>query len=199
MKPSFRRTFAAACAVAVALGLTASLAPAAYAGKLVREDAPRDVVKVEFNDGSLSRTLAPRRQDPDMRRVTIDYRKGALVIRVKYAALNRMVGRSEFVLVETRNGSLLGQVNVFRPGRWQGETLFPGEQDESICPAGKHRFDYQARVSIWTIPPLCLDRSPWVRVGLSGGLIGNERGFTDNAFAKGKAQRPYLSPRVWRG
>lgn len=196
-----RRILAATAATVCLTALTAGAAPAAYAGRLVHDDARRDVIRLEFTDQDVKESVVRQRLDPDIRRITIDYRQGALVIRTKYAALERLVGRSEFTEIQTRDNAFGAQVQVNRRGRWQGSTLFMSAKSEgqNICPAAKHRFDYEANVSIWTIPPTCLGRAPWVKVGQSAMHFGGKKVFLDYAFANGSPHRRPISARVWRG
>lgn len=192
------RTSLAAAASAVCL--TVGVAPGADAGQLVHEDARRDVVKLEFDEG-VKQSAARQRLDPDIRRITIDYRQGALVIRTKYAAMERRVGRMEFTTIRTRGNVYSAQVQVNRRGHWQGFKMFMGgeTEDQNVCPTAKHRFDYDADVSIWTIPPVCLDRARWVQIAQGAMYFGGETGFLDHAFGKGMPRRPQISARVWRG
>lgn len=187
-------------AVAAAVCLTVGVAPAAHAGRLVHDDARRDVVKLTF-DQDLKQSAARNRLDPDVRRITIDYRQGALVIRTKYAAMARRVGRMEFTTILTRDDVFTAQVQVNRRGHWQGFKLFmAGEtEDQNVCPTAKHRFDYDADVSIWTIPPVCLGRARWVQVAQAALHFGGDVNFVDHAFGKGMPRRPPISARVWRG
>lgn len=191
----------ALAAAAAAACLVVGIAPAAHAGRLVHDDARRDVVKLEFTDQDLKESTARQRLDPDVRRITIDYRQGALVIRTKYAAMERRIGRMEFTMIQTRDTAYSAQVQVNRRGRWQGFKMFMSAEteDENACPAAKHRFDYEADVSIWTIPPVCLGRAPWVKVTQSAAHLGGQTAFVDHAFAKGMPRRPSISARVWRG
>jgi hypothetical protein len=193
------RTTLAAAAAAVCL--TVGMAPAAHAGRLVHEDARRDVVKMTFSNAGRAESIAPRRADPDVRRISIDYRRGVLIIRTKYAALERRVGRMEFAMLHTRDGHYLAQVQVMRRDHWQGFKVFTsGEsEDAESCTTAKHRFDYDTDVSIWTIPASCVGRAPWVRVAQSSAQIAGQTVFHDRAFTKGTVQRPVFSARVWRG
>lgn len=197
MRTALAATAAAVCVTA----LTAGLAPAAYAGKLVHEDARRDVVKMEFSTGGPKESPAPRRADPDILRITVDYRPNALIIRTKYAALERRVGRMEFAAIETRDGFYFAQNMVMRRDRWQGWTILESGDEENLqpCAGAKHRYDYETNVSIWTIAPICVGRAPWVRLAGASMHFRGETVFVDHAFAKGVPRRPPFSARVWRG
>lgn len=200
MRTALTTVAAAVCVTA----LTAGIAPAAYAGKLVHQDARRDVVKIEFTGGT-PQEMRVRRADPDILRIAVDYRPQALIVRTKYAELGRRVGRMEFGLIRTRDGYFTAQVQVTQRGRWQGHPFLIGDdsdnpdEPEVRCRGLRHRFDYDANVSIWTIPPACLGGVPWVRVGFTAAHVGGESAFVDNAFTKGTAHRAPLSARVWRG
>lgn len=192
---------AAVCATA----LTAGLAPAAYAGKVVRHDARADVTW--FDDGNATFEPAPHAQDPDIVRVTIDHRAGALLIRTKYAALNYRVFRIDSADIRTSAGKLFsGSTIVSRKGRWQGHTDLIAADDASNpdspeveCRDLRHRFDYDANVSIWTIPRICIGRPKWVRVAVMGMRGASTSVYLDDAFRKGSDGMPGFSDRVWRG
>lgn len=205
MNPLVRRALGAACAVTVTLGMTAGLAPSAYAEKLVHQDARRDVTW--FDDGNATFDPAPRAQDPDIVRVTIDHRAGALLIRTKYAALNRRIFRIDSADIRTSGGKLFsGSVIVSRKGRWQGHANLIAADDASNpdspevqCRDLRHRFDYDANVSIWTIPRICIGRPKWVRVAVMGMRGASTSVYFDDAFLKGYDGGPGFSRRIWRG
>lgn len=79
---------------AITVTLTAGIAPAAYAGRLVHDDAHRDVQRGTVSQGGGAITVVDRRfTDPDIVRVAVDYRRERLEIRTKYSAMRRTVGR----------------------------------------------------------------------------------------------------------
>lgn len=207
MYPLVRRALGAACAVTVTLGLTAGLAPSAYAEKLVREDARRDVIRFGISSGDESSIQrAPRAADPDIVRVTIDHRERFLLIRTRYAGLERRLGRLDLAVIRTSAGKRFEAGSwVNKRGKWQGETgLGTGPAGKDVACAGlRHHFDYAANVATWSIPRSCLGRPRWVRVG-----VGGSRGsfasvtFIDEAFRNGadlEATDLALSRRIWRG
>lgn len=194
-------------AAAAAFCLTAGVAPSAYADTLVREDAPRDVVRLELSGGGEPQIeRAPRKFDPDVRRVAVDHRDRFLLVRVKYAGLDRRVWRGENVTVRTSGGRvLMAMAFVIEKGRWQGFTSLEDVDLENTpdCRALRHHFDYGANVGTWSIPRSCLGNPRWVRVGVSASR-GAPRGpvYLDDAFRKGfDFDRPIesLSRRIWRG
>lgn len=89
---------------------------------------------------------------------------------------------------------------VMRRDRWRGRTIVESaDEHPQRCVGAKHRYDYDANVSILTIPPICLNRAPWVRVAEAAAHIGGDQAFVDHAFAKGMPTRPPISALVWRG
>lgn len=206
MYPLVRRALGAAGAVTVTLGLTAGLAPSAYAEKVVREDAPRDVVRLRLSDDLPQTERAPRKADPDVRRVAMDHREHFLLLRVKYAGLDRRVWRGENVLLRTSGGRMFfAGTFVMQKGKWQGRTTLDDVDQENTlaCRGLRHHFDYDADVATWSIPRSCLGSPRWVRVGVTVSR-GLPRGpfYLDDAFRKGMdfAQpRLSLSRRIWKG
>lgn len=204
MNPLVRRALGAACATAVALGLTAGLAPAAYAEKLVRQDARHDVVKGTESDAGETLQPAPRATDPDIVRVAIEHRAKVVLIRTKYAALNRRILRIDALEIRTSAGKRFEAGSfVQKRGKWQGMTSFGTGSAEVDCDGLRHRFDYEANVTTWSIPRSCIGRPRWIRVGTGMGR-GPWDGpfFIDDAFRKGidpDNQNLTLSRRIWRG
>lgn len=204
MSPLVRRALGAACAATVTLSLAAGLAPSAYAEKLVREDARRDVVKATQTDAGETLQPAPRTTDPDIVRVAIDHRARVVLIRTKYAALDRRVVRIDALDIRTSAGKrFMAQSFVMKRGKWQGATSLGTGTAEVDCPGMRHRFDYEANVATWSIPRSCLGRPRWVRLG-----VGMGRGpwsgpaFIDDAFRKGTNpdnENLVLSRRIWKG
>ncbi|WP_154402669.1 hypothetical protein [Nocardioides speluncae] len=203
MNPLVRRALGAGCAAIVTLGLTAGVAPSAYAEKLVRDDARRDVVRAIESDAGETLQPAPRAADPDILRVAVDHRTTALLIRTKYAALDRRVVRTDALEIRTSAGKRFEALTfVHKRGQWQGRTAIGTGSAGVDCPGLRHRFDYEANVATWTIPRSCIGRPRWVRVG-----VGTGRGtwdgpfFIDDAFRKGIAsynENLVLSRRIWK-
>lgn len=203
MNPLVRRALGTACAATVTLGLTAGLAPSAYAEKLVRTDPRHDVTKILSTTDDDVRP-APRASDPDIVRVAVDHRPRVLLVRTEYRALTRRVLRVDVIEIRTRSRQHFSATSVVaRKGHWQGETFLEGRTAEGDIPCAglRHRFDYANDVVTWTIPRSCIGRPRWVRVGI-GAARGSESYFIDDAFRRGfdpNNEDLVLSRRIWRG
>lgn len=196
--------------VAITLGLTAGLPPAAYAGRLVHQDARRDV-----SMGVTSAGVDPEKYrarwvaDPDIRRLAIDYNRTRLLVRVKQAAMSYRLRRFDSILVIAADGRRYrGQAAVIDKGKWQGRVEFGPDRGGSQCSDARHRFDYANDVSIWNIPVSCLPRARWVRVGVAAVRFaprpqGQVTSFVDLGFrADARNDVPasaVISRRIWRG
>jgi hypothetical protein len=204
MNPLVRRALGTACAATVTLSLAVALAPSAYAEKVVHQDARRDVVKATQTDAGETLRPAPRAADPDIVRVAIDHRAKVVLIRTKYAAVDRRILRIDALEIRTSAGKRFEAGSfVQQRGRWQGRTSLGTATAEVDCTGLRHRFDYEANVTTWSIPRSCIGRPRWVRVGVGMGR-GSWDGpfFIDDAFRKGidpDNETLTLSRRIWKG
>ncbi|WP_109506773.1 hypothetical protein [Nocardioides speluncae] len=157
-------------AAATTFCLAAGIAPAAYAEKLVHDDARRDVQRGTVSPSGGAITVVDRRfTDPDIVRIAIDYRRERLEIRIKHTAMRRAVGRGSQVRVKADDGvAYLGWAYVRTRGKWQGRTEFGIDEGTEIgdpCSGVRHRFQYDRQVSLWSIPAACIGKVSRIRVG----------------------------------
>lgn len=201
-----RRSATAIGAATIALGLTAGLAPSAYAEKVIRRDAAGDIHKTTWDSGRETDMPARNAAQPDIRRVVVRYQQNRLLIRVKHADLSQRTGRYDVLRVRTPKGGAFGAWQVPKAGAWQGSGAFYRFDDPGKpCAGVVHRFDYRHDVTTWSVPASCFGSPRWVRVGVSARWSPPRTPekhvlYGDSAFAKGDpATRNTLSRRIKRG
>jgi hypothetical protein len=192
-----RLAITAACVTALALVGAAS----AQAATRSFIDGPGDVWTLDESPN----TRQPNRDQGDILRTTFTHAQRAVVVRTRFAELNR---EGQHIIAVTRlrtNTGLVRDVELHssrRPGtnRWRGKTILRRPDDKiEPCPIA-HRIDYAANLAVVRVPRTCLNNPRTVQAKFVAGTIAALRAFVDNPFNHGPSERiPHFTAPVRRG
>lgn len=187
------RRLAAGAACALALTLASPLA--AHADSLTLVDGVGDVWWHQADP-----VRAPQHQRGDILRVTVRHSQHAVVLRTKFAQLDRHGSR---IVVASRLRTNAGLVRWVRlhagPGSvtWHGQTrFFRADNTTRIDCATTHHIDYAHDLAVIRIPRVCLDNPQSVRAAFGVATISPKGFFADNPFNHGPTETlpDYTSP-----
>lgn len=190
-----RLAITATCALALALTATT----AAHADSRTLVDGPGDVWK---HNGDPEQVPDHRRGD--ILRVKIRHNADQVVIRTKFAQLDRQGPR---FVVATRLRTNTGLIRWARlqagPGRstWAGDThVFRRDNTTRVECAASHRLDYADDVAVVRVPRSCLGRPRWVQAAMGVASITARGFFADNPLTHGPTETlPHYTSRIRRG
>jgi hypothetical protein len=182
----FRRlAILSACAVALTLIIPA----AANADSRTLIDARGDVWAMDTPDVGQN-TQAPERQHGDILRTVFAHNSRQVVMRTKFAQLDRVGSMSIMAIkLRTNTGAVRRIALLAGPGspethRWRGIVTRRNAAIPMEC--ATHRIDYAADVAEVRIPRSCLGDPRWVQGSLGAGtLTKNGTFFGDNPVNEG--------------
>lgn len=155
------RSIATVTVCTLAFSLAGVAAAQAASSTLV--DGAGDVWKEGFDQqGRPAPTRTPHRSQGDILRTVFDHQQQQVVIRHRFAQLNRQ-GRQILVSSGVRTNAGLSRAVVLDAGpgaannRWRGETTMFGFNHRVVQCAITHDIDYAANVVVIRIPRTCLD------------------------------------------
>jgi hypothetical protein len=185
-----------------ALALTLSGAAAAHADSHVLVDGTGDVWQLSDSDTG-PHTRVPDRRQGDIVRVAFAHRRHRVVVRARFAQLNRRAGRYGVV---TRLRTDTGSVRWIRvhvgPGRstWRGEArVFRRDNFTRVACAVAHRIDYRRDLAVVAVPRSCLGKPRSVQGAFGVVTFVGADVFADNPFDDGPTVNlPDHTPRIRR-
>jgi hypothetical protein len=148
-------------------------------------------------------TLVPEREQGDILRTVFDHGNRRVVIRTKFAKLDRE-GQMSIMAIKLRTNTgmvrrvaLLAGPDQFT-NRWRG-ILMRG--DGTPMPCASHSIDYDANFAEVRIPRSCLGDPRWIQGSLAAGTFTrNEKFFADNPLNEGPTVNlPGYTTRIFRG
>ena len=192
------RRLAILSACAIVLALFSPSAAHAESRRLVHDRG--DVWALE-PDGQ--NTQVPERQQNDILRTVFARHDRSVVVRTKFAELDR-VGEIWLMAIKLRsNTGLVRRAALWASpdpytNRWRGDVI---RGDGAPMPCANHRIDYAANVAEIRIPRSCLGGPRWVQASAAAGTIApNGVFFADNPVNDGPSVRlPALTARILRG
>jgi hypothetical protein len=195
------KLLAAATSGVVAAAMLTFVAPPAHsdevASGVVLRDGPGDVWTGLSPDREPTRANFPA---ADVTRVLVRHAPFAIRIRMRFVDLRRVGTQRYVVQIGTPSNVYFAQV-ASSPGARRGTHRFDTSQT-SGCRGMTHRIRYGRNVVSMRIPRRCLERPPWVRVGLENTLTRNpgkhETIYRDNPHNRG-AFSDEVTRRLYRG
>jgi hypothetical protein len=186
-----------ACTTACTIALTLLGSATAQAATRSFVDGPGDV----WTLGENPNTRMPNREQGDILRTTFTHTQRAVVVRTKFAELNRK-GRRIFVFTRLRtNTGLVRDVSLDagprpRTNRWRGTTTLDRRDDTVVDCATAHRIDYAANLAVLRIPRTCLANPRTVQARFGVATTTAQHTFADNPINHGPTDNlpPYTSP-----
>jgi hypothetical protein len=154
--------------------------------------------------GENPNTQKPNRRQGDILRTTFTHARHAIVVRNRFAELNRE-GQQIFVVTRLRtNIGLVRDVELHasrRPGthRWRGKTTLHRRNDKIVPCAIAHRIDYAANLAVVRVPRTCLDNPRTVQAKFLVGTLARMRLFADNPINHGPTENLHYIAPVRRG
>lgn len=203
------RRYARALAVlGISMGTMLATAGPASAERVVRDDPRRDIVSFEEvrRDRPPARTdhvdPRPGRRMGDITRTVIRHTRNKIVLRTKYARLNRKQGNpfSARWLIQDHAGAPTSVRVEAAPGAWAGtlfvsSPLLPVPARVLAEPCGTHAIKYRKNVVKVVLPRECLDFPLWIRVVSFTRFVKDDRlVFLDDGLQKGVPTEPTESP-----
>lgn len=187
-----------ACVVALTLASPA----AAHADSRTLVDARGDVWAMDTPEEGQN-TRVPERRQGDIIRTVFAHNNQQVVIRTKFAQLDR-AGQLSIMAIKLRtNTGMVRWISLFAgPGRdtnrWRG-IVTRGDGAPMKC--ATHRIDYAAAVAEVRIPRSCLGDPRWVQGSLAAGNFArNGTFFGDNPRNDGPSVHlPRYTPRIRKG
>jgi hypothetical protein len=173
-----RLAIIAACATALALVGAAS----AQAATRSFVDGPGDVWTLAESPN----TQRPNREQGDILRTTFTHAQRAVVIRTRFAELNRE-GQSVYVYTRIRTNTGLVRGVALEAGprqqtnRWRGRIFLDQAVDCQIA----HRIDYAANLAVVRIPRTCLNNPRRVQARFGVATTTARHTFADNPINHG--------------
>jgi len=189
------------------LGALATAAPAS-ADRVIHRDARHDVMKVDFSSGDAELVPAPHAPAGDVTRAMIDHRYRRVVLKLRYAELERRGFRFELAELSTSGG---GHFVVFldtaKDLGWQGRVGLVDLTDATDldlnvwrpCRGLWHEVDYEQNTVKLSVPRRCLDNPRWIRAGIGGNAVLGVRGiYVDDALSNTFGPRLAMTRRLYR-
>jgi hypothetical protein len=185
------------------LGTLTTAAPAS-ADRVIHRDARHDVMKVDFSSEKPELVPAPHAPAGDVTRAMIDHRYRRVVLKLRYAELERRGFRFEIALLSTSGG---GHFVVFldtaKELGWQGRASLADlsnlRQGERPCRGLWHEVDYRQNTVKLSVPRRCLDDPRWIRAGIGGNAIVDPSDlYVDDALSNTYGGRLAMTRRLYR-
>lgn len=201
MTLSLRR---AVTTVAVAAGLTLAAAGPATAQQLTVKDARGDVrVSDMMEEADSAGTPAPEVTNGDVLRTVFRHNRGRVVVRVKFADLQRRGMASVHIVRVVTNEKMIREVTVgAAPGLWRGQAEMTRPNGNTVACDVRHSINYGTNVLFMSFPRSCVSNPRWVRLGLGSAWITADmkQMYLDDAQIS-HAMKPHirLTPRLRRG
>jgi hypothetical protein len=180
---------------ACALALTVAGATTAQAASRTFVDGPGDV----WTLGDSPNTRMPDRDQGDILRTTLQHGQQQVVVRHKFAELNRE-GRRIFIytLLRTNTGqvSQVGLAATRRNG-WSGRLEFDRRGGAAVeCGGLQHHIDYAENVAVIRVPRDCIDNPRTVQAKIGVATVAGRQVFADNPINHRDTENlpPYTAP-----
>lgn len=184
-----RLTSVAACALA----LTVVGATSAQAATRTFHDGPGDV----WTLGQTPNTRVPDRDQGDILRTTLQHRRQQIVVRTRFAELNRE-GRRIFIFTQLRTNT--GKVSAVeltaRPSRWAGRINFERRDGRAVECRITHDINYTTNVAVVRIPRSCIDDPRTIQAKFGVATTAAGQLFADNPMNHRDTEDlpPYTAP-----
>lgn len=168
---SGRRSIRLVVAALMAAGLVAAAPGVAQAKALTDDDAAKDVVKAESEEGSF--TPVPRRRLNDVMSTKLSHTSDKVAVRMEVAELTKTDALRWLVSIFPSKGDARAVTLDAQDGSWSGRlSVVDPETDESVD-CGNHTIDYKADVVRISLPRDCVGKGRWVRFQV-GALTATE-------------------------
>jgi hypothetical protein len=175
-----------ACALAVALAAPAT----SHAATRTLVDGPGDVWEPFTDLDPVQHTRHPDRRQGDILRGFIAHKQRQIVIRLKYAELDR-VGRRHSINIRlhpNKGGNHWASVHATRANDWRGVSMIETVDGSGPLDCGlSHQMDYARNRVIIRIPRRCLGNPRWIQASIEHAHLVNGRFFVDNPINHGPA------------
>lgn len=192
-------------AALLAATLAATLLPAgASAATLATADPAGDVWRSTFDPETEEETVEPAGTQPnvDLTRTSVTHGASRLVVKARYADLERSTYRFFFFAELRTNEGLRRDLWVETTMRWSGDSALFGRRGETRCRGLRHDIDYAADTVTLSVPRDCLSKPRWVQARV-GAFAFAEDGEGNDAYLDSAtdetADEPAWSARVRRG
>ena len=190
--------------VAVLVPVVLMVPTAAYAEKVVFDDAVGDVVSVVDDMELQESVLAPEYAGVDVLRTAVAHGANRLRVSVRFRALQRDPFQLTIVHVKTPDGSF--DLTVERLGGKPITSIVRGRKDVECGGLGA-KVDLGADTLTTSLPTSCLGDPRWVQVGVGAVALDAVDGqpdegaaYADDAIRVGEIRdRIALGPKVHRG
>lgn len=171
--------------IACALALTSVGATTAHAASRTFIDGPGDVWAVGGPQTNAPPSQVPAREQGDILRTTVTHAQQQLVIRTRFAELNREGQHIIFVMKLRTNTGEVRKLFVIagRHNHWRVRTRWETPGGRIIGCATSQRIDYATNVAVLRVPRTCLSNPRTVQVAYVVATGSVRNGFGDNALA----------------
>jgi hypothetical protein len=177
-----------ACTLAITM-----LAPAtAQADTRTLVDGAGDVWEPFTDFENREHTRHPDRRQGDILRAFFAHKQRQIVIRIKYAELDRIGSRHSINvrLHPNAGGNHWASVHATRGNDWRGVSMIEPVDGSGPLDCGiSHRMDYAQDRALIRVPRRCMGNPRWIQASMTHGHIINDRFFTDNPSNHGPSVR----------
>ena len=195
-----------AALVTSALAVVLLPAGSATAAGTIIDDAVGDTWKANYDDATETESFEPggSQVNVDLDKTVVKHKRGAVVVKAKYAELKRN-DKILFLGLKLRtNEGVKRDAGVHTLGRAKGEAYLadPRSMDDVRCRGLAHEIDYAANTVTLTVPRGCLSKPSWVQVSVGAfGIEDNETGdvYVDNGHNATSNEPKTWSEKVRRG
>jgi hypothetical protein len=178
-----------ACALALTLLASASAQAAARGFTDGRGDVWRLVPH--------PKTRVPDHDQADITHLSLQHRQHQIVIRTRFAELNREGRYFEiFAQLRTNTGKVSFLALRARPNSWSGRTTFDRNDGKAVACHVTHHINYATNVAVVALPRTCIDNPRSVQAKIDVSTDVGRQTFTDNPINhRGTVHAaPYTAP-----
>lgn len=183
---------------------TALSAGAASAATLATDDPAGDVWRSTFDPETEEETVEPAgtQLNVDLTQTTVKHGASRLLLKARYAELERSTNRFFFLAELRTNEGLRRDLGAETTMRWSGDAFLFGNRGGVRCPGLRHDIDYGTDTVTVSVPRDCLSKPRWVQARIVAFAFA-EDGRGDEAYLDSgtdeTADEPAWSARVRRG
>jgi hypothetical protein len=178
---------------------TFTLAPASYADRMAHRDARHDVMRI-VGGGSLDDLVAaPRVRDPDVIRTVVAHRRHNVVLRLKFADLQRRGAKLQLATIrtDTKTDGVYGLTLISGPGMVM--VFLDNTEGPARCYGLGYRISYHRNLVQLSVPRSCLGNPRWIRAGQGViGLVGKGNVYVDDGLQDGISNNLRLTRKLYR-